>query len=282
MTRSLTEVRHPCTPSGETPPSCHDGPRERRTTHPKGTAPFSKVPKWLLGGTVSPTAYQLAGALAGHADARTGLAKPARRTLADEIGCRSLRTVDRALAELEEVGYISRSARYYDHERTGKRCQTSSWYQLHPDRIVPLHVVDDSSPGAADDAPPVQRVAPGGEQRVAHQGQEPAGQEPEGPSTPPPPSQRERASSSEQRGGEQVALSYSGQTREVLAALADYLGAGERYDWGGNALLADLRDQRDAAGKLARAIDARLDGGWTEQELVDRLTETLPDSFVGG
>ena len=72
--------------------------------------PFSIVPEWVLDRGLSSTALKLYIVLARFADWDTGIAFPARDTLAERMGS-SEKTVDRAVKELVEAGCIEKEFR---------------------------------------------------------------------------------------------------------------------------------------------------------------------------
>lgn len=72
--------------------------------------PFSIVPEWVLGRDLSATALKLYVVMARFADWSTGMAFPARDTLAERMGC-SLKTVDRAVLELVSAECILKISR---------------------------------------------------------------------------------------------------------------------------------------------------------------------------
>jgi hypothetical protein len=74
---------------------------------------FSIIPAWLLASSVSDKAVRLYGVLAGYADSETGQAYPGRTLLSKRLDC-STKTVDRAVAELTELGAIRKQQRVKD------------------------------------------------------------------------------------------------------------------------------------------------------------------------
>jgi len=74
---------------------------------------FSIVPHWLLNTKVSNTGLRLYAVLAKFADSETGQAFRGRTRLSRELDC-SLKTVDRAVAELMELGAIRKTQRVKD------------------------------------------------------------------------------------------------------------------------------------------------------------------------
>lgn len=84
---------------------------------------FSIVPEWLLDSAVSHKAIRVYAIIARYADNQTMTAWPARATIAGRAKC-TLKSVDRAITELVEVGALSKELRRDD---TGQR---SSVYTL--------------------------------------------------------------------------------------------------------------------------------------------------------
>lgn len=72
--------------------------------------PFSIVPEWVLDRGLSSTALKLYIVLARFADWETGIAFPARDTLAERMQC-SEKTVDRAVKELVDAECIEKQFR---------------------------------------------------------------------------------------------------------------------------------------------------------------------------
>lgn len=72
--------------------------------------PFSIVPEWVLDRGLSSTALKLYIVLARFADWDTGIAFPARDTLAERMGCTE-KTVDRVVKELVEAACIDKHSR---------------------------------------------------------------------------------------------------------------------------------------------------------------------------
>jgi hypothetical protein len=71
---------------------------------------FSIVPQWLLETSISDRAIRIYALIAGYADNETLTAFPSRETLAKRAGCH-VKTVDRAIAELVELGAVSKTQR---------------------------------------------------------------------------------------------------------------------------------------------------------------------------
>ncbi len=69
------------------------------------TGPFSIIPEWLLDVGVGDRAIRLYAVLGRYADKVTGFAFPSRKTLSARLKC-SIRSVDRAIEELQEVGAL--------------------------------------------------------------------------------------------------------------------------------------------------------------------------------
>jgi hypothetical protein len=66
---------------------------------------FAVVPEWILYADISAQALRIYGVMARHADKGTGKAFPSHRVIAERGRC-SIRTVQRALAELVQLGAI--------------------------------------------------------------------------------------------------------------------------------------------------------------------------------
>lgn len=84
---------------------------------------FSIVPEWLLDSAVSHKAIRVYAIIARYADNQTMTAWPARATIATRAKC-TVKSVDRAITELVEVGALAKELRRDD---TGQR---SSVYTL--------------------------------------------------------------------------------------------------------------------------------------------------------
>jgi len=84
---------------------------------------FSIVPEWLLDSAVSHKAIRVYAIIARYADNQTMTAWPARATIAGRAKC-TIKSVDRAISELVEVGALGKELRRDD---TGQR---SSVYTL--------------------------------------------------------------------------------------------------------------------------------------------------------
>jgi hypothetical protein len=106
---------------------------------------FSIVPHWVTNSDVSDRALRLYSVLAKFADAETGQAFPGRTRLSKELRC-SLKSVDRAVAELESIGAVRKTQRVKDGH------YQSSLYTVV--RIDPAS--GKSRPRVTDDATPCQ------------------------------------------------------------------------------------------------------------------------------
>jgi len=90
---------------------------------------FAMVPEWLLDSDASALAIRLFSVLAAkHADRETNTCYPSRRLLAVELRLskKNTQSVDKAIAELVEVGAITKTTRF---DAAGD--QASNLYQLH-------------------------------------------------------------------------------------------------------------------------------------------------------
>jgi hypothetical protein len=74
---------------------------------------FSIVPHWIIKHDISDRALRLYSVLAGFADSETNQAFPGRTRLSKELRC-SLKSVDRAVGELEQIGAIRKKQRVKD------------------------------------------------------------------------------------------------------------------------------------------------------------------------
>ena len=106
---------------------------------------FSIVPHWIIKHDISDRALRLYSVLAGFADSETNQAFPGRTRLSKELRC-SLKSVDRAVSELEGIGAVRKTQRVKDGH------YQSSLYTVI--RIDPASGV--SRPRATDDATPRQ------------------------------------------------------------------------------------------------------------------------------
>jgi hypothetical protein len=106
---------------------------------------FSIVPHWVTNSDVSDRALRLYSVLAKFADAETGQAFPGRTRLSKELRC-SLKSVDRAVAELESIGAVRKMQRVKD-----------GYYQSSLYTVVRIDPGSGKSrPRATDDATPCQ------------------------------------------------------------------------------------------------------------------------------
>ncbi len=71
---------------------------------------FSIVPQWLLEAETSDRAIRVYALIAGYADSETLTAFPSRETLAKRANCH-VKTIDRAIAELVEIGALTKQQR---------------------------------------------------------------------------------------------------------------------------------------------------------------------------
>ena len=71
---------------------------------------FSIVPEWILDADISDRAVRIYGILARYADSETLEAFPSRQTLAKRAHCH-IKSVDRAIEELEKIGALKKSHR---------------------------------------------------------------------------------------------------------------------------------------------------------------------------
>lgn len=76
------------------------------------TGPFTIIPEWLLDEEISDRAVRLYAVLGRYAD-KAGRSWPSRKRLAERLGC-SVNSLDRARAELEEIGALVTEQRYTD------------------------------------------------------------------------------------------------------------------------------------------------------------------------
>jgi len=75
---------------------------------------FSIIPEWLLDSKVSHKAIRVYAIIARYADSNTLTAWPARQTIATRANC-TVKSVDRAVAELVEIGALSKENRRDDN-----------------------------------------------------------------------------------------------------------------------------------------------------------------------
>lgn len=73
---------------------------------------FAVIPEVILDAPISANAVRLYAVLRRYADQRTGHAHPGRKTLATRMRVANVKTVDRALAELEALGVVETFARF--------------------------------------------------------------------------------------------------------------------------------------------------------------------------
>ena len=106
---------------------------------------FSIVPHWVTNADITDRAIRLYSVLAKFADSETGQAFPGRTRLSNELRC-SLKSVDRAVVELESIGAVRKTQRVKDG-----RYQSSVYTVV---RIDPASAV--SRPRVTDDATPCQ------------------------------------------------------------------------------------------------------------------------------
>lgn len=71
---------------------------------------FSIIPEWLLDSDVSHKAIRVYAIIARYADSNTLTAWPARQTIATRANC-TVKSVDRAVSELVEIGALSKEIR---------------------------------------------------------------------------------------------------------------------------------------------------------------------------
>lgn len=125
---------------------------------------YAVLPEWVLDADISALAVRLYAALRRYADQRTMHAHPSRRTLADRLKVKSVRTVDSAIAELKGIGALRTFARV-----TVAGDPDSNGYVLHreprfdADGAPPAArggAADCTTPRAADCTRVVQLAAP--------------------------------------------------------------------------------------------------------------------------
>ena len=71
---------------------------------------FSIIPEWVLYSNITATAVRLYATLQRYADKETGACHPSRATLAAKCNC-TVKSIDRALAELIEIGAVRKRHR---------------------------------------------------------------------------------------------------------------------------------------------------------------------------
>jgi hypothetical protein len=112
--------------------------------------PFAPIPEWILYAEISALAVRVYGVLRRHADDRTRLAFPSRRTLADRVRASDVKTVDRPLIELAGIGAITVVPRIRDD---GGR--SSNGYLVH------------DTPVRSNGHPPIRSNGQGGRAKSA-------------------------------------------------------------------------------------------------------------------
>jgi hypothetical protein len=90
---------------------------------------FAVIPEWILYADISAQALRIYGVMARYADKGTGKAFPSHRAIAERGRC-SIRTVQRALAELAKVGAIEIT------ERDDQAGQHSNEYFIRVSRPI--------------------------------------------------------------------------------------------------------------------------------------------------
>jgi hypothetical protein len=130
----------------------------RPSTITSDTGPFAIVPEWVLDAPISDRACRLYGILGRYADRHSNHAWPSRRRLAERLRC-SVKSIDRAVAELEAVGAL-RVERRYDEEGE----QTTNLYTLL--RLTRGGDTADAPRGGTGDAPPRDTTVPLNENQV--------------------------------------------------------------------------------------------------------------------
>ena len=106
---------------------------------------FSIVPEWVLDSGISDRAVRVYALIARYADNDTLQAFPSRETLAKRAGCH-VKSVDRAISELQNVGALIKS-----HRRSGDAYQSN----LYTVRRIPGHLRTPQSPGGDTTVPRV-------------------------------------------------------------------------------------------------------------------------------
>lgn len=71
---------------------------------------FCIIPEWVLYSDITATAVRLYGTLQRYADKETGACHPSRATLAAKCNC-TVKSIDRALAELIDIGAVRKRQR---------------------------------------------------------------------------------------------------------------------------------------------------------------------------
>lgn len=77
---------------------------------------FAIIPHWVLFANISPQAVRLYCVLRTYADNRTLESWPSRNTLAEDLQVDSVKTIDRAVKELVDLGAISVERRFKNGE----------------------------------------------------------------------------------------------------------------------------------------------------------------------
>lgn len=126
------------------------------STHSADDAPhigadnyFAVIPEWVLDADISDRAIRVYCVLRRYADKDTGHARPSRAAIAER--CRtSVKSVDRALRELERVGAVTITHRWSDEKRTEFTTRRDakhqnpapSWYTLRSNNPNPRDTGD--------------------------------------------------------------------------------------------------------------------------------------------
>lgn len=145
----------------------NDSPSNPRSVTPdhvvSDTGPFSLLPEWVLASTVSDRAVRLYALLARYAD-QTGLSWPRRALLAERLST-SVKSVDRAMDELEKLQAVTIEAR---HDEGGQR---SNFYRIRRACPYPWSLVT-PPPGQPGPSPLVTGDAQNESQENETQGKE--------------------------------------------------------------------------------------------------------------
>jgi hypothetical protein len=152
---------------------------------------FAVIPEAILDADVSAQAVRLYAVLRRYADQRTGHAHPSRKTLAARMRVKDVKTVDRALDELQGIGAVLVFARYVGEDGSVSRVRDAA----HPEQTsngytVRARINGQGGPTGATTPPPT-----GGERVAPQKGDEPEPLEPE-PLEPEKTTARERAQGS--------------------------------------------------------------------------------------
>jgi hypothetical protein len=126
---------------------------------------FSIVPHWIIKHDISDRALRLYSVLAGFADSETNQAFPGRTRLSKDLRC-SLKSVDRAVSELEAIGAIRKKQRVKDGHY-----QSSLYTVVRIDPasgVTPPRVTDDATPrqDGRDPVSPVTHITRTTEQEL--------------------------------------------------------------------------------------------------------------------